>query len=82
MPCDPAFSRIFFDGQGAKTVQVSRADGKVIVSFVVLRTALNNPEALTWFRELARGLSQEVFEGVPVKIHLCDETLKVMKTVP
>jgi hypothetical protein len=72
----------FFDGRGAKTVLLTREDGRIIVSFVVLKHAVGNPEVLQFFQEFCRELSQQVFGGSPVVVRLCDEHLQVHKTLP
>jgi hypothetical protein len=72
----------FFDGRGAKTVKVSREAGRVIVSFVVIPRAWTDPQVLAAFRDIGQEISQDVFHGEPVTVHLCDENLAVKKSLP
>jgi hypothetical protein len=72
----------FFDGRGAKTVLLSREGGKTVATFVVRKDAVNDPQVLEAYREFARQLSQDIFAGQPVEIHLCDEHLNVQKKLP
>jgi hypothetical protein len=72
----------FFDGRGGKTVLLGREGDRIVVSFVVRPSTVNNPQHLQFFRDFAQELSQQVFAGRPVVIRLCDEHLNVRKTLP
>jgi hypothetical protein len=71
----------FFNGRGAKSVQASRAGGRLVVSFVVQAWAVGDVKARQAFDFLQRAISEE-FGGQPVEVRLCDENLKVLKTLP
>jgi hypothetical protein len=71
----------FFDGRGPKTVVLKREGGSLVVAFVVNAAAVKKPQVIQEFREFGRQLSQQVFGGQPVEIHLCDEYLSVLSTV-
>src|SRR5262249_25558336 len=63
----------FFDGQGSKTVLVSRSGDGYSVSFVVRQGAWDRPEVVRSFQDLGRRLSADAFDGKRVEIRLCDE---------
>jgi hypothetical protein len=72
----------FFNGHDAKTVVLKREKGRVVVSFVILPFAFQDPEILQFFSDFRQELSQQVFGGQAVEIRLCDEYLRVKKTLP
>jgi len=72
----------FFDGRSPKTVLLAREGPRTVVSFVVLKHALSDPQVLQFFRDFGRELSQQDFGGRPVEIRLCDEHLNIQKTLP
>jgi hypothetical protein len=71
----------YFDGRGAKTVQVSRDGERYIVSFVLQPGAWNKPEVLHVFGQIRPQLSHKVFGGKPVELRLCDENMETKKTI-
>jgi hypothetical protein len=70
-----------FDGQGAKTVQLSRSGLGFEVSVVVKDGDWNKPEVVSWSRMIHGRLAKEVFEGGPLVIKLCDEFMISRQTI-
>lgn len=71
----------WFDGNTPKTVQLSRRDNCYIISFVVQDGIWNNADAVEGLRLLGLQLSARLYEGQPIEVRLCDQHLKVMKTL-
>jgi len=73
-------SEEFFDGN-KKTVQINKEGNTYEFRMVIKKGIENDPEFIAVFRRFARELSDNVFEGSPVDIHLCDERLKTLRVV-
>jgi hypothetical protein len=72
----------YFNNQGGKTVVLAREEGRLIMSIVLVANSWNNPQAIQEFRQFSQMISQQVFSGQPVQIRLCDEHLRVQRTLP
>lgn len=70
----------FFDGQ-RKTVQLAKSGDRFEFRMIVVRDFDRNPQFLDAVRRFGRELSQNVFGGAVVDVHLCNEYLKTLKTV-
>ncbi len=71
----------FFDGQGEKTVQISKSRDRFIISFVLVEGFWDKPNVRQLFRELGQQLSQKHFGGKPLEIRLCNEWMTTKKTI-
>jgi hypothetical protein len=71
----------YFNGKGAKTVQVSKQGDRYVVSFVLQPGAWNKPDVLHAFGQFRPQLSQKAFGGKPVELRLCDENMETKKTI-
>jgi hypothetical protein len=71
----------YFDGQGGKTVVLRREGNRLVVSFVVLAWAVDAPQAQQEMRAIQSLIRQEL-GGRPVEVRLCDENLRVKRTLP
>jgi hypothetical protein len=68
----------FFDGK-PKTVQLDRSGNKVEFRMVVLSGRDQDPHFNQTVKQFAVELSRNVFDGVAVDIHLCDQYLKTLR---
>ena len=71
----------YFQGTPA-TVQLDRAGETMLVRLVVKEDAARDPKYLEVFRIFRRKLSKEVFDGKPVEVHLCDQHLQTLQSIP
>jgi hypothetical protein len=70
----------FFDGT-RKTVQLNKSGGTYEFRMVVLRDAEKERGAAKQFSAVSRELSENVFNGGKVAVHLCDDHLKTLLVV-
>ena len=70
----------FFDGN-LKTVQLDKNGNTYEFRMVIKKGLENDPEILDLMKIWAYSLSQDVFNGSQVDIHLCDEYLKTLRVV-
>jgi hypothetical protein len=70
----------FFDGE-KKSVQLNKEDGTYQVRLVIKPGFENNAPYIEQCKQAAKEVSQNVFQGAPVVIHLCDDQLKTLKVV-
>ncbi|MEL0095546.1 MAG: hypothetical protein VW875_06865 [Planctomycetaceae bacterium] len=73
-------SEQFFDGS-RKTVQLDNNSGTYEFRMVVKKGMEDDQEFLQIAKQTAADLSQDVFGGSPVDIHLCDERLETLRVV-
>jgi hypothetical protein len=71
----------YFDGTTRKTVQVAQRDNWVVLNFVVQDRVWDNPEMVAGFRVVSLQVAAQAFDGRPVEVHLCDQYLRVKKTL-
>jgi hypothetical protein len=67
----------YFNGNGGKTVQVSREGSRFVIAFVVARRTWEDARIHEGFRTLASLASEKVFDGRLVEVRLCDENMRV-----
>lgn len=70
----------FFDGN-SKTIQIDKNGGVYEFRMVIKKGLENDPDVLDVAKIVAFQLSQDVFNGNQVDIHLCDEYLKTLRVV-
>lgn len=70
----------FFDGT-RKTVQLNKNDGTYEFRMVVLSGVEKEPDTVKKFSAVSRELSENVFNGAKVAVHLCDDRLKTLLVV-
>jgi hypothetical protein len=71
----------FFDGT-KKTVQLAKNNGTYEFRMVVLKDGEKAPDADKTFTAVAKELSDNVFSGGKVAVHLCDNRLKTLRVIP
>ena len=74
----------FFDGEG-KTVQINKSGNTYEFRMVVKKGIEKDEEFIQVFKNLSAVLSEDVFDGYSVDIHLCDvyiNTLRVVVPLP
>ena len=71
----------FADGE-VKTVQLNRT-GRTYEFRAVVRSGFEqDPEIREMFEDVALALSEYVFNGAPVDVHLCDDRLQTLVVIP
>ena len=70
----------FFDGEG-KTVQINKSGNTYEFRMVVKKGIEKDEEFIQVFKNLSAVLSEDVFDGYSVDIHLCDEYLNTLRVV-
>lgn len=70
----------FFDGN-RKTVQLTKTGNTYEFRMVVKKGIETDPEYIEAAKAFAGEMSEEVFNGSPVDIHLCDDRLKTLRVV-
>tara|TARA_B100001250_G_C19140289_1_gene503515 strand:+ start:36 stop:419 length:384 start_codon:yes stop_codon:yes gene_type:complete len=70
----------FFDGN-EKTIQLDKEGSTYLFRMVVKKGIENDQEFINIAKVTAAELSQNVFNGKQVDIHLCDENLKTLRVV-
>lgn len=70
----------FFDGN-EKTVQLNKNGSTYEFRFVVKKGLEDDPEFIATVKAFASELSEDVFGGNQVDIHLCDEYLETLRAV-
>jgi hypothetical protein len=70
----------FFDGT-PKTVQLRREDGAIEVRMVVKKGVEKDRRFVKLAELLAASLSEDVFGGSQVDIHLCDDSLRTLRVI-
>jgi hypothetical protein len=71
----------FFDGT-RKTVQLNKDGGTYEFRMVVIKDGEKGPNTVTTFTSVAKELSENVFNGANVVVHLCDDHLKTLRVIP
>lgn len=64
-----------------KTVQITKTGNTYEFRMVVKKGIEKDEEYTKLFKSYARELSQNVFNGERVEIHLCDDKLKTLKVI-
>lgn len=72
----------FFDGERARSVQLLQEGDETVLRFVVKDGYWEDQSAVDSFAELAYKVSQQVFEGKEITVHLCDNTFKTKNSFP
>jgi len=67
----------YFNGQGPKSVRISRDGNRLVVDFVVQNWVFQDRPVQQEFRQLGQEISQQAFGGDPIEVHLCDEMFRV-----
>jgi hypothetical protein len=70
----------FFDGK-RKTVQLNKSGGTYEFRMVVVKDAEKDPGTVKSFSAVSKELSENVFGGAKVAVHLCDDRLKTLRVV-
>jgi len=71
-----------FDGK-PKTAQIDKSGDTYKFRIIAMEGAEKNPLFMVAFQQVGANLSENVFDGAPVEIHVCDnnfKTVKVLKT--
>ena len=70
----------FFDGK-EKTVQLDKNSGTYQFRMVVVEDKRNDEATMDIFKTFASQMSADVFNNVPVELHVCNEKLETLKVV-
>jgi len=68
------------DGE-EKTVQLNKTGKTYEFRMVIKKGVEKDPEIISLFKVYANELSENVFKGAPVEIHLCDDELETIQVV-
>jgi hypothetical protein len=71
----------YFNGTTRKTVQLSQQDDAYVIAFVVQEGTWNNAEAVDAVRLLGLQLAARTFDGRPVEVRLCDQSMREKKSL-
>lgn len=71
----------YFDGE-EKTVSLSKSGHTFIFKMVVKKGTDTDQVAIDAFRSFGDELSEDVFNGANVDVHLCDESLQTLRVLP
>jgi hypothetical protein len=71
----------FFDGT-KKTVQLNKNKGTYEFRMVVIKDGEKAPNTVETFTSVSKELSENVFNGGKVVVHLCDDHLKTLRVIP
>jgi hypothetical protein len=71
----------FFDGN-KKTVQLTKDGATYQFRMVVLKDGEKAPNTVATFTSVCQELSENVFNGAEVVVHLCDDHLKTLRVIP
>lgn len=71
----------FFDGT-RKTVQINKNGETYEFRMVMIKDGEKAPNTVETFTAVAKELSEDVFNGGKVVVHLCDDRLKTLRVVP
>jgi hypothetical protein len=71
----------FFDGT-KKTVQLNKNGANYEFRMVMKKDAEKAPNTTETFQSVAKELSDNVFKGGHVVVHLCDDQLKTLRVIP
>jgi hypothetical protein len=71
----------FFDGN-KKTVQLNKNGETYEFRMVVIKDGEKGPDTVATFTSVAKELSENVFSGAKVVVHLCDDHLKTLRVIP
>jgi hypothetical protein len=72
----------FFGTEGPKSVFLARSSDGFRISFCMQEGAWDDEETVRAFKNIAKALSADVFDGRPVETHICDEELVTKKVIP
>jgi hypothetical protein len=70
----------FFD-DNPKTIQLSKSGNTYQLRIVVQEGIEKSEEMLAVFKEMAQLLSDSIFNGAPVEVHVCNDRLRTLKVV-
>jgi hypothetical protein len=70
----------FFDGDG-KSVQLDKPGDTYQFRMVIKEGLEKDEKYITGSKEAAVEISQNVFDGAKVEVHLCDNQLKTLRVV-
>jgi hypothetical protein len=73
---------IFKDLDHRATVQVNREGNTYQLRFVVKQGVQPTEFQVLMFQAYGMQVSKEVFNGAPVEVHLCDESLETIRVLP
>lgn len=71
----------FFDGT-SKTVQLNKNGETYEFRMVMIKDGEKAPNTVETFTAVSKELSENVFSGGKVVVHLCDDRLKTLRVVP
>lgn len=71
----------FFDGT-RKTVQLNKNGEAYEFRMVMIKDGEKAPNTVETFTAVSKELSENVFNGGKVVVHLCDHQLKTLRTIP
>ena len=71
----------FFDGT-KKTVQLNKNGETYEFRMVMIKDAEKAPNTVETFTAVSKELSENVFNGGKVVVHLCDDHLKTLRAIP
>jgi hypothetical protein len=71
----------FFDGT-SKTVQLNKNGANYEFRMVMIKDGEKAPNTVETFTAVSKELSDNVFNGGKVVVHLCDDHLKTLRVIP
>lgn len=71
----------FFDGT-RKTVQLNKNGETYEFRMVMIKDGEKAPNTVETFTAASKELSENVFNGAKVVVHLCDDHLKTLRVIP
>jgi hypothetical protein len=71
----------FFDGT-RKTVQLNKNGGTYEFRIVMIKDGEKATNTVETFTSVSKELSENVFDGSKVVVHLCDDHLKTLRVIP
>jgi rhomboid protease GluP len=69
-----------FDGK-PKTAQIDKSGDTYKFRVIAMEGAERNPFFMVAFQQIGANLSENVFDGAPVEIHICDNDFKTVKVL-
>src|SRR5262249_1476228 len=71
----------YFNNQGAKTVQLLRRDGLTVGNLVARQSTWDQHTWVDGCASIGLLLEVKAFPGTPLEVGLCDERMKVRRTI-
>lgn len=71
----------FADDKNPKTIEFDKNNNMYLFRMVVYKGAEKNESNVTLLGDFAKELSEKVFDGKPVTLHMCDDNLNTLKEI-